>query len=99
VLGDAIAIDRDGERITRRTVAGLARFVATACDLKLGWGQFPDEAEVIYLYDKGDAYFGYALNLACEWSSEWGYAPFGGSGADCAEFDRRPGRCEDAAPA
>jgi hypothetical protein len=67
---------RDGGRSARRTVDGLARFVAAARDLQLGWGQFPDDAEVIYLYDKGDDCFGYALNLACDWSSEWGYAPF-----------------------
>jgi hypothetical protein len=51
--------------------------VAGAKELRLGWGQFEDDAEVIYLYDKDDACFGYAVNLACDWSSEWGYAPFG----------------------
>ena len=30
----------------------------------------------IYLYDKADANFGYAVNLQFPWCSEWGYAPF-----------------------
>ena len=64
--------------VARSRVEGLGRLVAAANDLKLGWGQFPDGAEVIFLYDKADACFGYAVNLACDWCSEWGYAPFGG---------------------
>jgi hypothetical protein len=31
---------------------------------------------VIYLYDNGDACFGYAVNLDWPDGSEWGYAPF-----------------------
>ena len=78
VLGDVVTIERDGVEVARRRVEGLGHFVGEARDLKLGWGQFPDDAEVIYLYDAGDGGFGYALNLACGWCSEWGYAPFGG---------------------
>ncbi len=77
VLGDVLIVERDGEEVARSTVERLGRFVAEARDLKLGWGQFPDRAEVIFLYDKGDGCFGYPLNLACGWSSEWGYVPFG----------------------
>jgi hypothetical protein len=75
-IGDAVAVERDGVQIARTRVEGLGRFVAAARDLRLGWGRFPDDAEVIFLYDKGDGGFGYALNLACDWCSEWGYAPF-----------------------
>jgi hypothetical protein len=78
VVGDVVVVERDGAEIARSHVEGLGRFVAAARDLRLGWGQFPDGAEVIYVYDKGDECFGYAVNLACDWSSEWGYAPFGG---------------------
>jgi hypothetical protein len=46
--------------------------------VKRGWGQFPDGAEGVYLYDAGDGGFGYALNLAWPGGSEWGYAPLGG---------------------
>jgi hypothetical protein len=63
VVGDLVVIERDGTAITRRTVDGLGRFVTGARDLALGWGQFPDQMEVIYLYDKDDACFGYAVNL------------------------------------
>jgi hypothetical protein len=77
VVNDVVVIERDGAVVARRRVEGLGRFVAAARDLRLGWGRFPDGAEVVYLYDKGDGGFGYALNLACDWSSEWGYAPFG----------------------
>jgi hypothetical protein len=76
VLGDVVVVERDGEEVARHTVDGLCRFATTARDLRLGWGRFPDDAEVIFLYDKGDECFGYAVNLACDWSSEWGYAPF-----------------------
>ena len=76
VLGDALAVDRDGEEIVRRTVEGLAWFVVAVRDPRLGWGQFPDGAEMIDRYDAGDMGFGYAVNLACDWCSEWGHAPF-----------------------
>jgi hypothetical protein len=66
VLGDVVVIERDRAEIARSRVEGLGRFVAAAPDLRLGWGQFPDDAEVIFLYDKGDGCFGYALNLACD---------------------------------
>src|SRR5688572_7683307 len=76
VLGDVVTIERDEVEVARRTVEGLGRFVAAARELKLGWGQFPDGAEVVYLYDAGDGGFGYALNLDWPDGSEWGYAPF-----------------------
>jgi hypothetical protein len=50
-------------------------FLAKAKDLKIGWAEFPD-FEVIYIYDKGDGNFGYAINLDDITCSEWGYAPF-----------------------
>jgi hypothetical protein len=49
---------------------------------RVGWGRFPDGDEIIYLYD---ANFGYALNLTCDWCSEWGYAPFGDPDAEDAQ--------------
>jgi hypothetical protein len=58
-------------------VEGLGRFVAEARDLKLGRGRFPDDAEVILLYDMSHDHFDYAVNLACDWCSVWGYASFG----------------------
>ncbi len=70
VLGEGVAVEREGLEVAQRRVDGLGRFVAAARDLKLGWGQFPDGAEVIYLYDKGDENFGYAVNLANPWLSE-----------------------------
>jgi hypothetical protein len=76
VVGDVVAVERRGAEVARHRVEGLGPFVAAARHLKLGWGQFPDGAEVIYLYDAADDGFGYAVNLACDWCSEWGYAPF-----------------------
>ena len=75
VLGDQVVIERDGEEVARRQVEGMGRFATTARDLRLGWGQFTDDAEVIFLYDRGDDCFGYALNLDWPDGSEWGYAP------------------------
>lgn len=65
----------DGKHV-RREVDGLAEFVQNAGALRLGWGEFPDGMEVVYLYDKADEYFGYAVNLDSPLLSEWGYAPF-----------------------
>ncbi len=75
--GDTVTVLNDDGIVTRRTVAGLGAFVARATDLRTGWGQFPDGMEVIYLYDRGDDNFGYAVNLQAADCSEWGYAPFG----------------------
>ncbi len=61
----------------REVVTGLNDFVRKAKDLRLGWGQFQNDGdEVIYLYDKQDGNFGYAVNLDDPHCSEWGYAPF-----------------------
>ena len=44
---------------------------------RLGWAQLQDDGdEILYLYDADDGGFGYALNVDCNWCSEWGYAPF-----------------------
>jgi hypothetical protein len=77
LVGDHAHVIKDhGDDERTYTVDGLGAFVTRARDLKIGWGQFPDEAEVLYLYDKGDGCFGYAINLADDWLSEWGYSPF-----------------------
>jgi hypothetical protein len=44
---------------------------------RVGWARFPDDAEVLYLYDRDDDGFGYALNVDYPDCSEWGYSPFG----------------------
>ena len=76
LAGDTVTVINDDGVVARRTVAGLGAFVARATDLRTGWGQFPDGMEVIYLYDRGDDNFGYAVNLQRAEFSEWGYAPF-----------------------
>ena len=43
---------------------------------RLGWGRFPDGAEVLSLSDADDGGFGDAVNLAMPGCSEWGYAQF-----------------------
>ena len=75
-LEDTLYVLRGDAEVARRSVPGLGAFVMQATDLKLGWGQFPDGMEVIYLYDRDDDNFGYAANLQAEHCSEWGYAPF-----------------------
>jgi hypothetical protein len=76
VVGDALVVSQDGQDVARRSVDGLGGFVAVARDLKLGWGQFPDDVEVFYLYDRVDGLFGYAIDHDWPDGSEWGYAPF-----------------------
>jgi hypothetical protein len=73
--GDTVTVLDDEGVVTRRTVAGLGAFVTKAKTLRTGWGQFPDGMEVIYVYDRDDDNFGYALNLDAPECSEWGYAP------------------------
>ena len=76
LAGDTVTVIDDDGPVTRQQVNGLGAFVAKARALRCGWGQFPDGMEVIYLYDRGDDNFGYAVNLHDEGCSEWGYAPF-----------------------
>ena len=73
---DTVTIIDASGIVTRERVDGLGGFVARSTDVRLGWGQFPDGMEVIYLYDQGDDNFGYAVNLHDAQCSEWGYAPF-----------------------
>jgi hypothetical protein len=54
------------------------RFASASRDLGHGWDRFPVGTEAVVLYDKGDACFGYAVNLDWADAPEWGYAPFGG---------------------
>ena len=75
IVGDTVRVLRGESLIARETVKGLSAFAQHAKDFRTGWARFPD-FEVIYLYDKGDENFGYAVNLADPWLSEWGYAPF-----------------------
>jgi hypothetical protein len=75
--GDRIIVLQDGKIISARKIDGFAKFTQNAKELKIGWGQFEhDGDEVIYIYDKADDGFGYALNLDDHQCSEWGYAPF-----------------------
>lgn len=75
IVDDMITVLRGSTIVSRQTVQGLDRFVGAATDLRLGWAAFAD-FEVVYVYDKADDNFGYALNLQIEPYSEWGYAPF-----------------------
>jgi hypothetical protein len=76
IRGDAVIISTAKAIIAKRTVKGLAKFLAAAKAFKLGWARTED-FNIIYLYDKADDNFGYAVNLEAEDCSEWGYAPFG----------------------
>ena len=75
ISGDVVMVINEQRIVTKQKVTGLAAFIAKAKDFRLGWANLPD-FEVIYLYDKGDRYFGYAVNLQDAHLSEWGYAPF-----------------------
>ena len=70
-----------GELLAKRTVPGLGAFYAKAKAFRLGWARLPD-FNVIYLYDKGDDNFGYAVNLEAPDCDEWGYAPFEPTGKE-----------------
>ena len=70
-----VVVQKDGQYITSQKVVRLKSFLQQAKELRLGWGKLPDD-EVIYIYDKADDNFGYAVNLYDPNCSEWGYAPF-----------------------
>lgn len=78
VRGDVVAVveDTDEPRTARERVEGLGAWLAQVGDLALGWAAFEDGMEVVYLYDKDDDLYGYAVNLDVPHFSEWGYAPF-----------------------
>lgn len=68
-------VELDGGAEVVKTVDGLKSFMEKGKDIRIGWAEFPD-FEVIYVYDRGDDNFGYALNIHDDTLSEWGYAPF-----------------------
>jgi hypothetical protein len=78
VIGDVVMVWRGASEI-RHDVPNHGTSMgdlALRDSFAVGWGQFPDDAEVVYLYDKADGCFGYAVNLDWTDGSEWGYAPF-----------------------
>lgn len=78
IHGETVTVTRDGALVTRQTVPTYGTRLSelsTRPGFALGWGRFPDDAEVIYCYDRSDNNFGYAVNLSWPDGSEWGYAP------------------------
>jgi hypothetical protein len=80
ISGDTLHVSHDASgRQWRHTVPNFGTALGDLAQqpgLRLGWGRFQDDAEVIYLYDTEDGNFGYAINLSDPGLSEWGYAPF-----------------------
>jgi hypothetical protein len=67
----------DYREVARATVPAFGKYADQAKNLRCGWASLGDgDMEVIYLYDRGDENFGYAVNLNEPAFSEWGYAPF-----------------------
>ncbi len=75
IAGDVVTILDARSVVTKQKVHGLGAFIRKSKDFRLGWAMLPDD-EVIYLYDKADGNYGYAVNLHYPSCSEWGYAPF-----------------------
>jgi hypothetical protein len=75
ILNNSLVVIDQSKIVSYKLVDGLEKFVKKAKQLRAGWAQFPS-FEVIYLYDKSDGNFGYAINLQDPSLSEWGYAPF-----------------------
>jgi hypothetical protein len=73
--GDTVTVLREGAVVTQQAAPGIGRVVGRARDLRLGWAVF-DDVEVVYVSDTAADHFGYAVNLATEDFSAWGYAPF-----------------------
>ena len=75
-IEDSLWVQLEGADVVAKEICGLGAFVARATDLRCGWAALPDGEEVVYLYDRADDNFGYAVNLHDAQASEWGYAPF-----------------------
>ena len=75
ITTQGVVVINEERIVTRQPVRGIKKFLESARAIRLGWAQLPD-FEVIYIYDKEDDYFGYAVNLQDPGLSEWGYAPF-----------------------
>ena len=75
VSDDVITVRDANTVVTQQYVEGISAFVLNAGNLRLGLAAFPD-FEVIYLYDKAEGNYGYAVNLQDAALSEWGCAPF-----------------------
>jgi hypothetical protein len=79
IVGQEVEVYKGDALVTvqavRLGIDHFKEFLVKAKDIRMGWAEFPD-FEVIYIYDKGDSNFGYALNLSDITCSEWGYAPF-----------------------
>ena len=77
LVGAVFVTDADGTRRFPVPNRGMSiGHLAARPGFRLGWDRFPDGAEVLYLYDRDDGGFGYAVNLTAPDCSEWGYAPF-----------------------
>ena len=79
LTGDTITVADGAGTVVRHTVPSHGTPFGELVErpgFALGWGRFPDGAEVLYFYDRDDDNFGYVLNLADPGLSEWGYAPF-----------------------
>ena len=81
IVGDAIAVATTaaaeavgiGPFALARRVEGLGAFVAGAGELRIGHATTAD-FELVYVYDRADGGFGYALNPTAPECSEWGHA-------------------------
>ena len=79
VLADAVIVSTVADEIRRFPAPDFGTRIgdlAARPGFRLGWGRFPDGAEVHDLYDRDDACFGSAVNLSMPDCSERGRAPF-----------------------
>ena len=75
IAGDTVTVLTKRGIEAQKKVEGLGEFVRGARELRLGWG-CTEDFNIIYIYDKADENFGYAVNIEAPDLSEWGYAPF-----------------------
>lgn len=74
-FGDTINVYEGEELVTTRNVREFGHFIRRSGDIKLGLAYF-DDFEVIYIYDRLNRNYGYAVNIQVDYFSEWGTAPF-----------------------
>ena len=76
-IGDLVTVLVGKDVLTKQTADGLGKWLDShEGRVSLGWARTED-FNILYLYDKADDNFGFAVNVEAPDCSEWGYAPFG----------------------
>jgi hypothetical protein len=77
IVGNKVAVLNEEGLVTDVEVPSPESFakIVASPKLMLGYAKVED-MEIIYIYDKAQDNFGYAINLDVDYFSEYGFSPF-----------------------